>query len=119
MIESINNYTIYFAAKVLESKLLHNMCPDQCTAGEIALYKICTEGVHINWCQFLLNELLQDAIDAHEKGRAFHYSWMLILISFIAWSDPPKYQGVYLPVNCKGVRYQNLWFEKEKKEWQT
>ena len=69
---------------------------DQCTMGEIVLSELYTEGVHINWCQFLLNELLQDAIDVHEKGREFRYSWMLILISFIAWSNPPNYQGVDL-----------------------
>ena len=43
---------------------------------------------------------------------------MLILISFIAWSNPQNHQGVDLPMNYRGARYQNLWFKKEKREQQ-
>ena len=35
LIESINDYTIQFGAKVLESMLLHKMHQDQCTVGAI------------------------------------------------------------------------------------
>ena len=61
---------------------------------------------------------MQYAINAHEKGTLFHYSWFLLLISFIAWSNPQDYQGLNLLVTCKGVRYHNLWFEKYLKDRQ-
>ena len=67
-IRTINNPTIHFAAKVLASKLLRKMCLDQCIAGAIVLAYICVEGNQISWCQFLLNELVQDATDAQERG---------------------------------------------------
>ena len=64
LIHSINNPIVCFAAKVLASKLLRKMHPDQCTAGAILLAKLCAVGVQINWCQFLLDKLVQDTIDA-------------------------------------------------------
>ena len=78
------------------------------------LVALCAEGVQINWSQFLLNELLQDASLAQEEGTSFHYSWLLILISFIVWSKLEDYQQVYLPIRCRGARYQNLWFSLDK-----
>ena len=63
LIESINDDIDCFAAIVLASKLLHKMHPEQCTAGAITLAKLCSEGVQINRCNFLLKEILQDAID--------------------------------------------------------
>ena len=79
--------------------------------------KLCTLGTHISWCQFLLNEIVQDASDAHEMGKPFHYSWLLLLISFVAWSDPQDYQGLDLLVTCQGEKYQNLFYEKDLKDW--
>ena len=61
----------------------------------------------------MVKEFIRDATDAQERGQAFHYSWLLILISFIAWSEPEYYQGVNLEVPYQGARYQNLCFEKE------
>ena len=58
--------------------------------GVVSLAELCAEGVHINWSQFLVNELLQDAATSEEEGRPFHYVWLLILISFVVWSNPPK-----------------------------
>ena len=45
----------------------------------------------------------------------FHYSWILILISFIIWSDPPDYQPQDIHLLCHDVKYQNLWENKEDK----
>ena len=61
---------------------------------------------------FLLNELLDDAINSQKKGKSLTYSWLLILISFVAWVEFPNYQvmDVNLPVPCRGSRYQNLCF---------
>ena len=66
----------------------------------------------MNWSHYVLNELLQDAKESQEKGNAFHYSWLLILILFVASAKPTNYQGVDIPVRCRGDRYQNLWFDK-------
>ena len=53
-ITSINDYTILFFVKVLALKLFPMMCPNQCSAREIALAELCAKGVHINWSQYML-----------------------------------------------------------------
>ena len=78
-----------------------------------ALY---TEGVQINWSHFLLNELLQDASLAQEEGTSFHYSWLLILISFIVCAELADYQPLDLHVSYRGARYKNLWFSPDKNQ---
>ena len=50
-----------------------------------------------------------------ESKDKFHYSWLLILISFIIWSNPPDYQVLDVRVIFHGVKYQNLWEDKEDK----
>ena len=56
----------------------------------------------------MLNELLEDVVESQEKGNAFDYSWLIILISFVAWVEPPNYQVVDLLVRCTGARYHNV-----------
>ena len=101
---SINDYTVWFTVKVLSSKLLQKMKSNQCTAGMIAAEELCAVGVQLNWSQYILNELLADAKEAQDKGSTFHYSWLLILISFVAWEEPTNYQGVDVSVLCQGAR---------------
>ena len=62
------------------------------------MVELCAEGVQMNLLHYLLNELLVDVEESQEKGTTFHYSWLLILISFVAWSEPTNYQGVDIPV---------------------
>ena len=60
-IASINDHTIWFAAKVLDSKLVQKMRPIQYIVGMIAMTKLCVVGVQLNWSQYILNELLPNA----------------------------------------------------------
>ena len=55
------------------------------TVGTIAATEFYGTYFQLNWSQYLLNELLADAEEAQYKGSTFHYSWLLILISFAAW----------------------------------
>jgi hypothetical protein len=41
----------------------------------------------MSWAPFLLNQFLLDYTEAQDKGLEFHYLWLLILISFIAWVE--------------------------------
>ena len=55
----------------------------------------------------------KDAEQAHEEGKVkLHYSWLLILISFVIWLDPSDYHPLDLPVIFHGAKYQNLWEDK-------
>ena len=85
------------------------MRPTECTTATVELAEKCVQGVHINWSQFLLNELMDDAFDAQELPTAkFHFSWLLIMISFATWTPPLDYQPMDIPVELLGAPFQNL-----------
>ena len=112
-IASINGIDVWFTAKFVSSKLIRKMWPNQCIVGTIFAAKQSAVGIQRNWSTYLLNEFLVDAINVQEKGNPFNYSWILILISFVAWEESLDYQGVDVPVPCWGARYQNIWYDKE------
>ena len=68
----------------------------------------------MNWSLFLLNQLLIDALTA-QRGHPFSYSWLLILITLVAWMEPEDYQPMAVEEVkvFHGARYQNLWWVKE------
>ena len=79
LISSIEDSAVQAVAKILCSKVLRKMRPAECMAAKVELAKKCAQGVHINWSQFLLNKLLDDAQEAQEQPTTkFHFSWILI-----------------------------------------
>ena len=92
------------------------MRPTKCTTTTVELAEKCAQGVHINWFQFLLNELMDDACDTHEHPTVkFHFSWILILISFTAWVPPLDYHPMDIPVELLHILFKNLWGHKDSK----
>jgi hypothetical protein len=43
------------------------------------------DGLHMNLKNYLVNQLDQDFFEAQDQGYEFHFSWLLILITFISW----------------------------------
>ena len=76
------------------------MRPVQCTVGAVMVDELYTDEVQINWLHYLINELFIDVQELQEKGTTFHYSWLLILISFVGWEELANCQGVYFPLHC-------------------
>ena len=70
------------------------------TIETIVAAEQCVLGIQMNYLTYLLNELLEDVINAQEKGSPFSYSGIFILISFVAWVEPPHYQGLDVLVPC-------------------
>ena len=69
-----------------------------------------------NYLQFLLVELIDNAVQAWEDpNHKFHYSWLLILVSFTLWANSPDYEQMDVPLPCLGAKYQNLWEDKKNK----
>jgi hypothetical protein len=48
----------------------------------------------MNWGKYLANQLELYCCEAQDQGYEFHFSWLLILIAFIAWEMS---EGVTLP----------------------
>ena len=73
----------------------------QCLALVVELADLCALGEKFDWLRYLLNALIDDAMQAqHKEGHTFHYSWLLILISFTVWGNPLDY--VEMDVPCWG-----------------
>ena len=63
----------------------------------------------MNWSLFLLNQLLEDVLVA-QTGWPFSYSWLLILITLVAWMEPGDYQPMAVDTFkvCRSAHYHNL-----------
>jgi hypothetical protein len=73
----------------------------------------------MNWATFLVNQFLQDCIEAQEKGTKFHYAWLLILIALVGWKEPGYYQCMGTSGRGSMVkRYANLWNTPNKRRKQ-
>ena len=44
--------------------------------------------MQMNWVNYLVNELEKDYHEARDLGNEFHYSWLIILITFVTWKMP-------------------------------
>ena len=71
---AIQEHPIRFAAKLLAYKIIRKCRPTEVPAPIIWIAMNCAEGYTYNWAAYLAKEFLEDARDAQEKGRPFHYS---------------------------------------------
>ena len=89
------------------------MVPTQCSARIIEIADLCAQGQKFNWSWYLLTTLFEDVMLAQQKEvHKFYYSWLLILISFTVWVDPPNYVHMNVPLSCLWEKYQDLWEDK-------
>jgi hypothetical protein len=42
----------------------------------------------MEWDRYLLNEFIDDFLDAQNFGKEFHYSWILLLLAMVLWHPP-------------------------------
>jgi hypothetical protein len=73
---------------MLTRKLLRKCKKDQVPTWVIVVAEQCVEGTTMSRDTLLLNPFLLDYTKYQDKGMDFHYSWLLILISFKAWVVP-------------------------------
>jgi hypothetical protein len=76
---------VHLACQLIASKLVRKNRPTQVTGFVVDLTGKCVEGIQMNWENYLVNQLDQDYREAQGQGYEFHFSWLLILIAFIAW----------------------------------
>jgi hypothetical protein len=73
---------------MIEGKLVRKNRPMQVSGFVVDLARKCIERLQMNWTKYLVNQLEMDYREAQDQGREFHFSWLLILIAFIAWELP-------------------------------
>ena len=89
--------------------------PNEVLAPVIRIAINCAEGYSYNWAAYVAKEFLEDARDAQEKGRPFHYSWLIVLIALVGWQEPTEAQFPAVPTHMPGAaRYASLWVSQDK-----
>jgi hypothetical protein len=110
---------VRLAYQLIAGKLVYKNRPTQVTGFVVDLTGKCAEGLQMNWAQYLVNQLDIDCREAQDQGYDFHFSWLLILIAFIAWELP---EGVTFPdielFKPLAVKFCTLWYSNDmSKQW--
>jgi hypothetical protein len=87
-VASIQDGTVCLTCQLIAGKLVRKNCPTQVTGFMVDLAGKCVEGMQMNWVNYLVNELEKDCREAQDLGYEFHYSWLIILITFVTWKMP-------------------------------
>jgi hypothetical protein len=110
-VASIQNGVVFLAFQLIVGKLVRKNRPTQVTGFIIDLAGKCIEGLQMNWASYLINQLEQDYCEAQDQVYEFHFSWLLILIAFIAWEMS---EGVTFPEiessEPLAAKFTTLWY---------
>ena len=87
---TIHHQNIRFAAELLAWKLMWNYRPNEVPAPIVSIAANYAKGYSYKWTAYISREFLADICDAQEKGRDFHYSWLLVLIALVGWREPAE-----------------------------
>jgi hypothetical protein len=75
----------------------------------------------MNWESYLVNDLEKDYREAHDYGYEFHFSWLLVLIAFVAWKMPQE--STFSEIESSeplATRFSTLWYMNDmSKKWQS
>jgi hypothetical protein len=75
----------------------------------------------MNWAKYLVNQLELDCREVQDQGYEFHFSWLLILITFITWemSEGATFPDVE-PFEPLAMKFSTLWYSSDmNKQWQS
>jgi hypothetical protein len=84
-VTSIQNDKVCLTCQLIAGKIVRKKQPTQVTGFIVDIVGKCAEGLHMDWAQYLVNQLELDYRETQYQGHEFHFSWLLILIPFIAW----------------------------------
>jgi hypothetical protein len=120
-VASIQNDAVCLACQLIAGKLVRKNRPTQVTGFVVDLAGKCAEGLQMNWAQYLVNQLELDCREAQDQGYEFHFSWLLILVAFIAWEMP---EGATFPdiepFEPLAMKFSTLWYSNDmNKQWQS
>jgi hypothetical protein len=112
---------VCLACQLIAGKLVWKNRPTQVTGFVVDLVGKCVEGLQMNWVKYLVNHLELDYREAQDQGYEFHFSWLLILITFIAWemSEGAAFLDIE-PFEPLAVKFSTLWYSSDmNKKWQS
>jgi hypothetical protein len=109
------------AYQLIAGKLVCKNRLTQVTGFVVNLARKCAEGLQMNWVKYLVNQMELDCREAQDQGYEFHFSWLLILIAFIAWEMP---EGATFPdtepFEPLAAKFSTLWYSNNmKRQWKS
>jgi hypothetical protein len=106
---------------MITGKLVRKSRPTQVSGFVVDLAGKCVEGVQMNWSKYLADQLELDCREAQDQGYEFHFSWLLILITFIAWEMPEDVVfPETLPFEPLVAKFNTLWYTTDmNRQWQS
>jgi hypothetical protein len=68
----------------------------------------------MKWVKYLVNQLEIDCREAHDQGYRFHFNWLLILITFIAWemTEGATFPDIE-PFKPLATKFSTLWYSSD------
>jgi hypothetical protein len=112
---------VRLACQFLAGKLVRKNHLNQVTGFVVDLAGKCVEGMQMNWVSYLVNELEKDCQEVQDQRYEFHFSWLLILITFFTWKISkgaafPKVE----PSEPLPARFSTLWYTHDiVKQWKS
>lgn len=86
---------------------------DEVTATVVSLAAQCVKGVQYHWTQYLCKKFFWDCREAQDEGKAFHYAWLLLLITLVTWRMLEESQFPQRESNLPEVaKFASLWATK-------
>jgi hypothetical protein len=84
-VTSIESGAVHLSCQMITRKLVCKNRPTQVSSFVVDLARKCVEGFQMNSSKYLADQLELDFREAQDQGYEFHFSLLLILITFIAW----------------------------------
>jgi hypothetical protein len=81
----------------------------------------CIEGMQMNWVSYLINEMEKDCRKVQDQQYEFHFSWLLVMITFVTWkiSEGASFLEVEHSESL-AIRFSTLWYTNNMaKQWKS
>jgi hypothetical protein len=120
-VASIQDGTVCLDFQLIDGKIITKNRPTQVTGFMVDLAGKCVEGMKMNWVSYLINELEKDCRKAQDQGYKFHFSWLLVLITFFSWKMSKGATFLEIePSEPLAMRFSTLWYMNDiYKQWKS
>jgi hypothetical protein len=78
---------MHLSYQVIAGKIVIKNHPTWVTRLVVELLEKCVEGMQMNWASYLVNEIEKECREPQDQGYEFHFSWLLVLITFVRLAD--------------------------------
>jgi hypothetical protein len=113
-VASIQSGIVRLTCQLISGKLVRKNCPTQVIDFVVDFAGKCAEGLQMKWAKYFMNQLEIDCKEAQDQGYKFHFSWLLILITFITWEllEGTTFPNIE-PFEPLATKFNTLWYSSD------